>query len=285
MRDLPAYRYSCIVTEMKDTLVIDFETKKSFAEVGGEEYKRDLGISVAGVYSYAKDVFFAFEERELGKLEDMLEASGHVIGFNLKHFDLPVLEPYLERVAIDAFAVTDMYLDAVAFLGHRVGLNALAKSTLGVEKSGHGLDALQWFKEGKIEQVKRYCLDDVRITRDLYEYGKAHGFLLFESYVDGKTHSIPVSWDKAPKSVSDTVEEAFAARRRLEIEYVSSEDRDQMGFRKKRLIDIYELNGESLLAYCHLRKEPRKFFLRRIVKAELTPDSYVIPRDLQPALF
>ena len=270
---------------MKDTLVIDFETKKSFAEVGGEDHKRDLGISVAGVYSYAKDVFFAFEEHELEKLEDMLEASGHVIGFNLKHFDLPVLEPYLQRVSIDAFAVTDMFLDAVLFLGHRVGLNALAKSTLGVEKSGHGLEALRWFKEGKVEQVKRYCLDDVRITRDLYEYGKTHGFVLFESYVDGKTHSIPVAWGNPPKSVGEAVREAFAARRRLEIEYVSSEDRDAMGFRKKRLIDIYELNGDRVLAYCHLRREPRKFFLRRIAKAELTLDSYVIPHDAQAALF
>ena len=42
---------------MKDTLVIDLETKKSFAEVGGEKNIKELGISVAGVYSYNKDAF------------------------------------------------------------------------------------------------------------------------------------------------------------------------------------------------------------------------------------
>lgn len=179
---------------MKDTLVIDLETKKSFAEVGGEQNIRELGISVAGVYSYGKNEFFAFEEHELPQLERMLEESVHIIGFNIKHFDLPVLEPYLSKVSLARISVTDMFEDAVRFLGHRVGLNALAKATLGKAKSGHGLEALQWFKEGRIEEVKKYCLDDVRLTRDLYEYGKAKGFLLFESYMDGKTHSIPVSW-------------------------------------------------------------------------------------------
>ena len=83
-----------------DTLVIDVETKKSFAEVGGESHIRELGISVAGVYSYTQDAFFAWEEKELPQLEKLLEQTSHIIGFNLKHFDLPVLEPYLEKIVL-----------------------------------------------------------------------------------------------------------------------------------------------------------------------------------------
>src|SRR3989344_6297636 len=189
---------------MNDTLVIDLETKKTFAEVGGEKNIRELGISIAGVYSYGKDTFFGFVEHELPKLEALLKETSHIIGFNINHFDIPVLRPYVADTALDRIAVTDLYEDAVNFLGHRVGLDALAKATLGEGKSGHGLEALEWFRQGRVEEVKKYCLDGVRLTRDLYEYGKKNKHVLFESFVDGKVHSIPVSWGgEIKKPVSD----------------------------------------------------------------------------------
>lgn len=271
----------------KDTLVIDFETKKSFAEVGGEQNIRELGISVAGVYSYAKDAFFAFEEHELPQFEEILKNTGHLIWFNLIHFDIPVIEPYLKEVNMGKIAVTDIFVDAVNFLGHRVGLNGVAKATLGVSKSGHGLEALEWFKAGRVEDVKKYCLDDVRITRDLYEYGKKHNHILFESFIDGKIHSIPVSWGgELAKPILQAVEDGLNNRRRLAIEYISSEDSDGLGFRKSRLIDVYKIkpNGE-IEAYCHLRKGLRNFRINRILKADLTGDTYVIPSDFQNVLF
>lgn len=271
---------------MSDTLVIDFETKKSFAEVGGEAHIRELGISVAGVYSYVEDAFFAFEEHELGRLEQMLEEADHLVGFNLKHFDLPVLEPYLTRVFLSGFVVTDLFEDAVRFLGHRVGLGGLAKATLGASKSGNGLEALQWFKEGKIEDIKKYCLDDVRLTRDLFEYGKKHGHVLFESYFDGKIHSIPVSWGEETKlPLLALLQNAFQNRKRLAIDYVSSENSDGLGFRKSRLIDIYAIHKDEIKAYCHLRRGLRLFRINRILKAESTDQSYTLPQDSQASLF
>jgi len=272
---------------MNDTLVIDLETKKSFAEVGGQSNIRELGISVAGVYSYGQDAFFAFEENELSQLEKILENTAHLIGFNINHFDIPVLEPYLKNFSLASLTVTDMFEDVTNFLGYRVSLNGLAKATLGASKSGNGLEALQWFKEGKIEDVKKYCLDDVRLTRDLYEYGKKNGHVLFESFVDGKVHSIPVRWGaEIKKSVSQTIEEAFQQRKRLAIEYVSSENSDGLGFNKNRLIDVYKIKpNNEIEAYCHLRRDLRKFRINRILKAELTVESYVIPQDFQHSLF
>lgn len=267
---------------MSDTLVIDLETKKSLPEVGGEAFMKDLGISVAGVFSYNKNSFFAFEEHELPELEKMLEQTGHLIGFNINHFDIPVLKPYLTKVNLGPIAVTDMFEDASSFLGHRVGLNALAKATLKESKSGHGLEALQWFKDGRIEDVKKYCLDDVRLTRDLYEYGKQNGHVLFESYTDGKVHSVPVRWGEAfAVPVLKVLEDAYAARRRLAIEYVSSENNDGLGFHKSRLIDVYKINDKEVEAYCHLRKSLRNFRLNRILRAEFTSDTYAIPPAYQ----
>lgn len=272
---------------MRDTLVIDVETKKSFAEVGGEQNIRELGISVAGVYSYEKDAFFALEETEIPDLEAMLAKAGHLIGFNINHFDIPVLEPYLSKISLAKISVTDIFEDAVNFLGHRVGLGGVSKATLGASKSGNGLEALQWFKEGRIEEVKKYCLDDVRLTRDLYEYGKKHGHILFESHVDWKTHSIPVSWgNTAKKPVRGLLEEAFNNRRRLAIEYISSQNSDGLGFKKARLIDIYRIkpNGE-IEAFCHLRRGLRNFRIARILKAEPLEETYSIPQDFQTSLF
>ena len=272
---------------MNDTLVIDLETKKSFAEVGGERNIADLGISVAGVYSYAKDAFFALEEHEVGQLEKMLEETSHIIGFNIIHFDIPVLQPYTPSINFDRIAVTDIFKDAVDFLGHRVGLDGVCKATLGQSKSGHGLEALEWFRQGRVEEVKKYCLDDVRLTRDLYEYGKKNGHILFESFVDNKIHSIQVDWaDGEKKPIRRIVEDAFAARERLLIEYVSSQDSDGKGFVKNRKIDVYAMkpNGE-IEAYCHLRQAVRLFQLRRIARAEPTGEHYVLAQDMQRALF
>lgn len=271
---------------MRDTLVIDIETKKAFAEVGGEQNIKELGISVAGVYSYAKDAFFALEEHELSELGKMVQEAEHVIGFNINHFDIPVMEPYLGEGSFSKIAVTDLFEYVLNSLGHRAGLGALAKATLGEGKSGHGLEALQWFREGRVEEVKKYCLDDVRLTRDLYEYGKKHGHVLFESNIDGKTRSVPVSWGRpVQKPLRSVIEEALESRRRLAIEYISSEDNDGMGFRKARLIDIYAIRNNEIEAYCHLRRDLRRFRIQRIVKAELTDDSYIIPRDAQSVLF
>ena len=271
---------------MNDTLVIDLETKKSFAEVGGEKNIRELGISVAGVYSYNKDAFFAFEEHELAKLQDMINASNHVIGFNIVHFDLPVLEPYVDKPSLDRLAVTDLFVHAVNFLGHRVGLGALAQATLGESKSGHGLEALEWFRQGRVEEVKKYCLDDVRLTRDLFEFGKKNGHVMFQSFVDNKIHSIPVAWGGEVKPpIRAILEEAATARKRLNIAYVSSEDNDGLGFKKDRHIDVYAITHNKVEAYCHLRREVRNFHIDRIADAEFTGELFTCPQDVQPTLF
>ena len=65
--------------------------------------------------------------------------------------------------------------------GHRVPLDSLAIASLGVQKTGSGLKALRLYREGKIDDLKKYCLSDVKITRDLYEYGLRHGVLHFTS--------------------------------------------------------------------------------------------------------
>lgn len=173
-------------------VVLDLETKKSFQEVGSRNGHHLLGISVVGVYSYRDDSWRAFEEHELGELEALLKSADRIVGFNIRDFDMPVLAPYV-RTPIKEFPVLDLMRAVEEALGFRMALANLAAHTIGAAKSGSGLDALQWWKEGKIDLIKKYCLQDVRVTRDLYEFGKQHGHVLCKTR-DGRLVKIPVAW-------------------------------------------------------------------------------------------
>lgn len=180
---------------MKDYLVLDLETQNSFDDVGGRAYPHLLKISVAGVYSYKKDKFFMIEEKDISFLEDMIKDSALVIGFNTKYFDYLVLQPYLKDVDLSKVPSCDIMEDIANVLGHRVSLDAVAGATLGIKKSGHGLDAIKYFREGKIDELKNYCQDDVKITRDIFDYGRKFKELYYSAKRGEEKLVVPVYWD------------------------------------------------------------------------------------------
>jgi DEAD/DEAH box helicase domain-containing protein len=184
---------------MRNELVFDIETKQSFQEVGGKHNMHLLGVSVVGVYNYADDSFVCYEEKDFPALEELLKNTKRIIGFNSKHFDVPVLQPHIS-VLLQSIAHLDLMEDIEKYLGFRVSLDNLAKNNLGTAKSGHGLEAIQWWKEGNVEAIKKYCIDDVRITRDVYEHGKKHGAVTAETRSDPRI-SIPVTWQKPLETV------------------------------------------------------------------------------------
>ena len=185
---------------MRDEIVLDIETKKSFQEVGGKQNMHLLGVSVVGVYSYAQDKFKAFEEKEFAELEEMLASADRVIGFNSKHFDFPVLQTCV-RINLAHVGHLDLMEDVEKGAGFRISLDNLAQASLGVGKSSNGLQAITWWREGNVEAIKKYCLDDVRITRDLYEYGKKNGRVMFDSRDARATVSVPVTWAAVSEDV------------------------------------------------------------------------------------
>lgn len=156
---------------MRKPIVIDFETKKTFREV---KTPQELGISVAGVYDYATDILRAYEEHELKDMFQLFENASIIIGFNIDHFDLPVIQPYYAG-DITQFKTFDILKDVKDIIGRRIKLDYLVKETLGEGKSGHGLEAIQFYRDGEMDKLKKYCLDDVRLTRELFDYGVEHG--------------------------------------------------------------------------------------------------------------
>lgn len=160
-----------------DKLVIDIETKNTFADVGGQEHVKKLEVSFVGVYSYNQDKYFSFYEHQLDDLAALLQKAGLVIGFSINRFDIPVLEKHC-RFNIYALPRLDLLDEIELALGHRVSLDVLAKTNLGIGKTHHGLEAIKFYKEGNLEELKNYCLNDVKITKDLYDLAKKQGHLL-----------------------------------------------------------------------------------------------------------
>jgi DEAD/DEAH box helicase domain-containing protein len=193
----------------QNILVLDLETQKSFKDVGRANLHK-LKVSVVCIYDYQTGQYQTYEEKETMALDKRLQDAGLVVGFNVRRFDLPVLEPYLFR-SIDQIPVLDL-LDVIEReRGHRASLDSIAGPTLKQHKSGHGADALVMFKENRMDELKRYCQDDVRLTKDVYEYGCREGKILFTSSWDYKTYEIPVSWKRETEEIMDKAASAKAA--------------------------------------------------------------------------
>ena len=269
--------------DAKDTIVFDLETKKSFDDVGRENHHL-FGVSALCAYSYAADKFYAFEEHELKHFEEMLAKAGLVIGFNIKGFDLPVLKPHV-ALNLDALPVLDMMDAVVEGAGFRISLDNLCQTTLGAKKSAHGLDALRWYKEGKMDEIKKYCTDDVRLTRDLYEFGKTNGYVMFLSRDALGKVSIPVKWGaRPPENVRQTLEEGLKKRESVEIDYLTRSSDTPDPLRKTRLVDIYKMDSDFFEGYCHLRKGLRIFKVDRVLQVKLSGKNYKVASDLQTKL-
>ena len=174
--------YNCI---MLNKIVLDLETQKSFEEVGGFGKNHLLKVSVVGIYSYLQNKYLTFEEDELYRLGEILSGADQIIGFNTINFDYQVLQPYLNFKLSDIPSL-DILQEVEKIIGHRVKLDNLAQMTLGVGKSGDGLQALKFYKQGQMEELKKYCLDDVRITKELYDYVLKYNKLLYKDYFEAR---------------------------------------------------------------------------------------------------
>lgn len=161
---------------MSYPLVFDIETQFMFQDVGYDHKK--LKVSVVGTYDYGSGQYRVYQENELPDLFRSFEHAQMLIGFNSLKFDLPVLSPYYVG-NIYQFPHLDLLEDIEKSLGFRVALDDLARATLGTKKSGHGLLAVEYFKNNQWDKLKKYCLDDVRITKEIYEYGLKNKKLYF----------------------------------------------------------------------------------------------------------
>lgn len=174
-----------------EIVFFDLETQKLSHEVGGWQYIAKMKLSIAVTYSESRG-FQAFTEDAVNQLVDVLKSADLVVGFNHVKFDYEVLSAYTGE-NLRTGQNLDILLEIQKIIGHRLSLDHLAQFTLGKKKSGSGMDAPMWFKEGRFDLLEKYCRDDVIITRDLYQFGLDEGYLLYQKR-NGQKTKIPVSW-------------------------------------------------------------------------------------------
>jgi len=177
---------------MRNIVYFDLETQKSAEEVGGWDQISRMRMSVGVTYSTARGDYRIYGEGQVNDLVAELQRADLVVGFNNLRFDYEVLHGYT-ALDLRQIPTLDMLVELQKTLQHRLSLDALASATLGVEKTSEGMQAIRWFKEGKLLEIAEYCCYDVKITRLLHEYGAAHKQLFYKNRFGNKL-SVPVSW-------------------------------------------------------------------------------------------
>ncbi len=172
--------------------VLDVETQRSAEEVGGWHRADRMGISCAVMYNSISDTCTAFTEEHIQDMIEEIKGFDLIIGFNILTFDYSVLRGYTD-FNFRKLNTLDMLDEIYHRLGYRLSLEHLASVTLGRKKTADGLQALTWWKQGKIQEIIDYCKQDVMITRDLFLYGRKNGYLLFNNKA-GSTVRVPVKW-------------------------------------------------------------------------------------------
>ncbi|TSC70526.1 MAG: DEAD/DEAH box helicase domain-containing protein [Parcubacteria group bacterium Gr01-1014_49] len=154
-------------------------------------------LTVVAIHDSETGEYSAYEKEELHKLWPILERADMLIGFNSDTFDIPLLNRYYPG-DLSRLRSLDLLSEVQKVLGRRIRLQSLAEATLGKGKSGDGLKAGDWWREGKKDKVREYCIEDVRLTRGLYDYALAHGVLKFKDLRDIRDIKLDTSrWTSA----------------------------------------------------------------------------------------
>lgn len=164
----------------------DIETKNEFSSLARNDPTL-LDISVVCIYDTKTETYSCFEQNQFSSLWPIIENSDVLIGFNSDHFDVPVLNKYYPG-DLTQLKSLDILAEIKKSYGRRMKLDQIAEGTLGIKKSGNGLDAIKWWRNKEFDKVKNYCIDDVRITKEIYEYAMREGKLFFKE--SGKTNTI-----------------------------------------------------------------------------------------------
>ncbi len=181
-------------------ITFDIETKNFFADVGSND-PTALDISVVCIHDSLDDSYQSFLEKDFPKLWPILEKADMLITWNGDHFDIPLLNKYYSG-DLSKIRSLDLMNEVRNSIGRRLKLDTVAEATLGINKSGNGFDAVTWWNAGEIDKIIKYCIDDVKITKDIYDYAMKNGKLKYKDLgVGGAIKDIKLDtsqWEKAP---------------------------------------------------------------------------------------
>jgi DEAD/DEAH box helicase domain-containing protein len=177
---------------MKNIVYFDLETKKSAQEVGGWGNIHKLGLSIGVTYSTADEAYHIYTESQVDDLVREILRADLVVGFNHVGFDYRVLQEYT-LMDLTLAPHLDLMVDIQKVIQKRISLDSIATATFGAEKTAEGLQAVQWYKEGKMYEIAEYCCYDVKITKLVHEFGMEHKAVFYKDRF-GKLNKVAVDW-------------------------------------------------------------------------------------------
>jgi DEAD/DEAH box helicase domain-containing protein len=183
-------------------VVFDIETRGGFTR--GKLDVRELELTVVGAYDSGTDSYTGYFKDELPKLWPIIEHTDFLIGYNSDSFDIPLLNRYYPG-DLSKIRSLDLMVEVQKVLGRRLRLDTLAQATLGRGKIGDGAKAGEWWEQGLHDKVREYCLEDVRLTKELYEYARKEGKLKYKDLRETKEIRLDTdAWDKPATAPSMT---------------------------------------------------------------------------------
>lgn len=184
---------------MSYEVIFDIETQNTFADVNNNFKK--LLVSVVSLYRTDTQEYISFEEHELSKFWPILEKADRIIGYNSEHFDLPILNNYYLGNLLE-LPHLDILKEIKNSLGVRLKLADVAAATLDeVTKNADGLQAVRWWKEGKIVEIKKYCEQDVLVTKGIYDFGRQNKQLFYKNF-SGETLPFAVNFEPTSRPLT-----------------------------------------------------------------------------------
>lgn len=159
-------------------ITFDIETKAQSTVLGRLDAST-MELTVVGVHDSGTGEYTSYLKDELNSLWRILERADVLIGYNSDAFDIPILNRYYPGDLARIRSV-DLMVEVQKALGRRLRLDSLATATLGRGKTGDGLKAVDWWNQGLYDKVREYCIEDVRLTRELFDHALEHGSLKYK---------------------------------------------------------------------------------------------------------
>lgn len=178
-------------------ITLDIETTSA---APGRADPSSMELALIGVHDSETDTYDSFVQEDLSRLWPLLEQAEALIGYNSDHFDIPILNKYYPGDLTKIKSI-DLLSAIRESLGRRIKLDSVAEATLGKKKIGSGLDSIQWWKDGDVERVRKYCLEDVKITKEIYEYALKNESVKYMDFGEKKVVPIDTSvWETDEKT-------------------------------------------------------------------------------------
>lgn len=194
------------------TIVYDCESQKLFSDLEDKSKIWDLLLSTAVTYCYETDDYKFWTYNTQSELIQYLNGN-QVIGFNSLRFDNHFLlgedysieddglcrsaklgvawknyDIYVEIIKvllnIQKKPMTEVMVEVDKFRPQKgvYNLDGLAQATLNHKKSADGIQAVEFFRTKRILELIQYNQQDVRVTKQLYEFIRKNGYIINGNY-------------------------------------------------------------------------------------------------------